>query len=803
MKLTHVVVIALLTGALGFLLGSLTSDGSSHPTPILGNAEADDPDLRADTNLPPIRTPRPRVDRPNTDASAEDSNPARNKASLVKLLDAEIAKLEHDEDAMASVPVGEGRIFGRVLDDKDTAIEGVTLYAWFARTDESDSYSRLKKPQNHRDTYMEYIFKDENEVAAEAVHERRSYRKVIRKTVTDSSGAFSFDGLGDVTAYISPFLAGYNFDNNELYSIAPSAQELIIRAGGMVALDVTVLLPEGKEPEWCTLSLTSTDENSYGSNSDGWNPKDRRLWVQPGTYKIRANYDIADRYFAADDIICDATGSGPVPVTVQLAEDTSLEVTIVRAWNFRPVHSRNATFSVHYSRADGATNSASGSDNSYDSMDLKISSSEYYHSARSNVLMYHGNQSVQTARGLKPGVYNLDLIVGEDYSSKRKITATVTLAQGANKVSLTYEKPAPGNLIALRVLDPSGNLLTSEVGVSADISVGDGDYHRSGEAYPSVMPVLDDQSNTLILLSNLAPLGNDQKYVLTINASHPKFPDTSITLNNPFPPGAELKFSEVASATIRALGLTNLPKGGQVYVQLAPRIEGDKDWYSYSGEQRSMNKDGGVEFKSLAVGDYTLRAFVQIPSEDYYRSKELVTQDITLRAGANTLDFTIPALQDLTITGLTPGSSAYIASSGESEGYSQDSAEVNSKGEAIFKGMIAGEYTVSADGGTMTVRIPSGGPVAFVSTNNNAMLVSITDVNGALAKAGLQDGDIVLIIGGLSCADISGPREFILMVQSLEKTEWTVVRGGNLTKLSIDLHSATEFGGSFTPTAWR
>ena len=53
----------------------------------------------------------------------------------------------------------------------------------------------------------------------------------------------------------------------------------------------------------------------------------------------------------------------------------------------------------------------------------------------------------------------------------------------------------------------------------------------------------------------------------------------------------------------------------------------------------------------------------------------------------------------------------------------------------------------------MVVQVPRQTVVRFRAESPNALLVTIADTEGALAAAGLEDGDVVLAIGGAPFRD--------------------------------------------------
>jgi hypothetical protein len=225
--------------------------------------------------------------------------------------------------------------------------------------------------------------------------------------------------------------------------------------------------------------------------------------------------------------------------------------------------------------------------------------------------------------------------------------------------------------------------------------------------------------------------------------------------------------------------------------------------YSYA-----FREDGTLELGPAQTGSYLLVVYVGIHGQNY----EAARHDVRLRAGENRLAIAMPAMHRLVVRapGLEPGTVLELIPA-RAETWLGVDRRVGEDRRVVFPRLPTGRYRLMKEGawGTaMVFELPHAGEVLFEARKPvyNAMRVWVNDRDGQLAKAGFEDDDLVVGIGG---TEFSSQRQMqLLMVQAAARpgtTTLLVERRGRRLELEADLQAlvtaGADLGGGQTPAS--
>ncbi|MCI0652346.1 MAG: hypothetical protein L0Z55_10730, partial [Planctomycetes bacterium] len=251
--------------------------------------------------------------------------------------------------------------------------------------------------------------------------------------------------------------------------------------------------------------------------------------------------------------------------------------------------------------------------------------------------------------------------------------------------------------------------------------------------------------------------------------------------------------------------------GGNANVSLRPvsRAVGTDEsdlhpMHSETGGIAIVAADGTATLGPVEAGSYDLILSVQ---SDGYWGVECARVAVSLSAGANTASIAMPPLHAVTMLfedGDTRGN-VRVQRVGAPQ-HEQRHVNLGKDGRVTIRHLLAGEYTVTRWGGKaegmMTVRVPDSAEVVFAPTPVNAMRVTIADAAGQLARAGFEDGDLIVAIEG---AEFEGTRQLQLLFMSnmaKEQCKFAVLRGSERIEVTAnmrELERGSQMGDSMEP----
>ena len=253
-----------------------------------------------------------------------------------------------------------------------------------------------------------------------------------------------------------------------------------------------------------------------------------------------------------------------------------------------------------------------------------------------------------------------------------------------------------------------------------------------------------------------------------------------------------IDLSESAAVTVQVVGIPSEMKG--VSVRLDSEVGRNR------GNRQSLDSNGRVVLSRVSTGPCTVQLYASIEGMG---NREILSESATVTAGDCFLTFDFPELYSVTVLDpeevevrrfVLQGSSNYRAKTVE--------------GVANFTFVPPGEYRLSVRGsgeqGEQLIVVPTAGPITFEPVAPNALTVVIRDENGAFARAGLREGDIVLSVGGEMASGEDQLRMLGILLQNQQTVELTIVRDEVEMKLEVEsaILIETNPGGSLRPIVY-
>ena len=130
-------------------------------------------------------------------------------------------------------------------------------------------------------------------------------------------------------------------------------------------------------------------------------------------------------------------------------------------------------------------------------------------------------------------------------------------------------------------------------------------------------------------------------------------------------------------------------------------------------------------------------------------------------------------------------------------------------GLVTFRLLPAGTYRLArregSGAGEMTVTVPASGPVRFAPTRMNALRVTVDDPSSAMARAGLQTGDLVIGIDNMEFRNAMHIQALLFGAMAKSRVTLIVLRKGARMEIPVEparlMSLDGPIGGDFTPTS--
>ena len=132
--------------------------------------------------------------------------------------------------------------------------------------------------------------------------------------------------------------------------------------------------------------------------------------------------------------------------------------------------------------------------------------------------------------------------------------------------------------------------------------------------------------------------------------------------------------------------------------------------------------------------------------------------------------------------------------------------KIGESGELVFEHLPAGDYKISVMGrgsGEMTVSVPNQSRIEFAPVEPDAMVVTVDDPNGELAKAGFQSGDLIIGLEGAEFENMVQMQTLLAAAMASDAAALMILRGGRELEVKFDLkklRGSRKMGGDIEPT---
>ncbi|MCB9915550.1 MAG: hypothetical protein H6828_10435 [Planctomycetes bacterium] len=771
---------------LGLLLGALVGAGGLYwLNGATGQAAASAPALERETAPAAVSAPSAAAPELTRTASREERNQAASDdAGEVEVSDTEVARLvaqTHVEPA--AVTRGEGTVTGVVLDADGRGVGGVLVRA---SEDRSRSYTRAADSFSGAppvDRSVEDVVK-----SAVTSHLRTRAERVEARS--DAAGNFTLAQLGDGTWSVNAYKEGFRLERVGESRSVRAGDRVEYTATPVVAVPVRVLAVGGAPAAKAFVVCDGGDRSSRWSLR--WSAEEPTLWLPAGDYELTAfssdgngdsdREDNDAREASQTETLALPAGAQPGEVVLTLAPRSGVRGRLLTSGllssDDRP------TAKLMELAAGAEPNLEALADSNKSSNSWRDDSYHFY--------------------DLEPGRY----VVGAARSSwSAPIVAheVFEVTDGVLELNLTLPEADRSQMLVVHVQGPDGRPLDG-----VDFMF---EYHKGfGGGSRGVQAVQDRQKDWLLELPEefredwLAGKATTGTYGLQVE--HDRYGTRTVELT-PGQLDVSVRFEEPASLVVDVPGYVGSAYVGRVLVQCTNK--GSRSTWFNSDDGGRVNAAGSATFDKLAPGEYSLALMIEQDDAGGWRPQQRVAgTDFKVGPGENHATLAIPPLHVLVVHYADAKSGANLAlrplDRDETDPWGRSGAEFGDDGLARFECVPAGDYELMFWGGApkkMRVSVPCG-QVEFTPMRLDALLVTITDEGGDLAKAGFRAGDLVIGVNGAEFEGEPGNPWGELYSSKTAELTYIVLRGGKRLEVTLrgaDVGDWSTMGGTLEPTA--
>jgi hypothetical protein len=607
-----------------------------------------------------------------------------------------------------------------------------------------------------------------------------------RRAVSAADGAFELAGLDPRSNYsLSAYLEGHALEAQGSANPVSVGQRVDFRAEPVLRIPVRLVFEGGGSPSDAVLGVKrGTNEQQYA-----WSSSTPELRLTPGRVGLRAyagdlrsgvGRDGVDSSHASQELDLEVADQAGAPIELVLTPRSGIRGRIVD--EFGATDGRQLVRLL-----------ALGSDGAIDPEAL----AESRRYARPMGDRFH-------LLDLEPGQYAIGL---SDWNNALMAHQAVTVGAGVVEVELAVPEPDPDEHLIVRAFGPSGRPLRD---LEFRLQSRSGGGSRSGNVQGRRDP---DGSYWLRPKADFFEAwGKETSHTLTV--VHAQLGEREVALAEG-QREIEVHFTEPVTLVVVVAGYAGSGWVGKLQIALAPLVEGPSE--SELGQRMHRSRSGGgdpfspegvARFEGLAPGRW--RVTLRVETGDW-QTRQVGTADVLATHGEQTVALSLPALYDLTVRAPRLAEGAYLflnrVAAEDSKGAFSDghsSAQLGPDGRAVFRGLAAGDYVLQANGlpDTVEVTVPCA-EVLLDSRPPDCLRVAIGDMEGALYKAGLRAGDLILAVDGV---DLGADPELYQALMGKGSMELTVLRDSKTLKVAlprIDANSQwwNTLGGMLSPAS--
>lgn len=637
---------------------------------------------------------------------------------------------------LPQVGLGSGRIAGTVRDEEGNGVASVTVRAVrvFDQPPRNDDGSPPATP-------------DLEAAVGEFVHDFQRRAMTTVEAVTDSDGKYVLEGLAANAEYtLRAYLVEHEVrpaGSSPKYRFRPGETADWI-ARSVASLRVDVLLPDGRRPDSALIHCKRGNETSTRM----WNQGRPEIRLVPGRYELSATAKDGPEEFKADAVGYEVSpGRNERTAVFRLRGSPGIrgEVRFKNGMKFR-------TARVYALRFAGDT-----------------PPSEEQLSKRGKetwVWFGEGGDKSYAFQDLPPGRY----LVG--VGARRGILFHTEVADVGNRMTtcdLEVTRIDPEDYVVLHVFGPNGEPVTdldidTSYETSTSSSSGGGTWARR-----------DDGAYIVFHHGHDFEDGGTYK----IEATSKEYGRKSVSYKRGETHELEIHFRAAAQMEVEVRGFADHPHATSFTFAL---IAKDDD---SPVQSKAPDATGALTLGPLETGEYELVTYV---SEEAHERIVAERQAVTLRPGTNRITVALPRLYPLTI--MADAGTQLLLSRIDDAERGRMAKKCNDNGRAAFAALPAGRYQILSwgpGGGQMEVTLPGPALVTFKPGKLDALRVTVTDPAGTIAKAGFQDGDLVIALGGKEFENLSQLQMLMASAMGKKEVTFTVLRGGQQLELTVKI----------------
>lgn len=627
-------------------------------------------------------------------------------------------------------------------------------------------YSRIRASTTDKVGRAWKGFSDVEESVASSAQKALDQRRRLRTTRTDAEGRFTLEGLREGEVTIEAFAEGFTI----AAETCSSGDEVVLTAKAVNEVSFALTMDDGTVPDEAILHVEHRTGQSSSSRNLRWTPDAPAIRTSWDRFTVKAIAGEARR--SNQEIIGDAMSEiltvnvgvdGLGPHALELVRAQVLVVDVDHPGR------KDNDWGWSLKIVEGTV------DDSFDWSPYEIASLDRN---------YRG--PYQTS-GLAAGTYTLGYL---RQGSSRGVTRVIEVVQGRTEIDFEIPPPSPDDHLVVLCLGPAGNPVEDVTVRTRHIykegSNGGQQGFQNGEPGETWIPwssILRDRTwsagDSVEVTADSQTLG---VYTETIEEKAGRL---TITYASPSRLDVTLRGGD--------------PADYQVSAKVA--AEGDQRMYQthyYVGSSGSpmgpkrFGDDGVATFTQLQPGTYELTVTkAPLTSENrwHHGEKVLVSDTVTLSGESSACTLTLPTLHEVIVSApkVNAGTTFMLSpKTGNDPFFRGHEAKTDEGGQAVFTEIPAGEYTLRSRSNwqeSMTITVPCG-TVVYDPKSPNSLIVSGVVKNGIGAKAGFQNGDVIVGVDGTRATSV--PALSMLFIKAAEETvDVTVRRGRNEIVLQL------------------
>jgi len=547
--------------------------------------------------------------------------------------------------------------------------------------------------------------------------------ETLRSATTDSAGRFQLAELKPGAHSLSVYAEGLVFGAREVF-----AGEMVHLVGRPVCeFHLDLRLPDGNAPS-SALVLLGEERRSETYH---WSPEEPVLRIEERVAQLRVfagdilqpdyrNY--LSTYSAASRTI-DLARDGEGPHVIELALRTRLLVHLED-------HSQLETKLTPWVKAVAAQTAAAPSDGETFKDAPKLARIE----GQRFCLM-----------DLAPGAWVIGAGRG---AGAPEVTARAEVGPGTTEVSLRLGEVDMSKFLVVRCKGPEG---APQAGVSFAYATVTKSGSSSGGLNPTERPGGEYWINRDDLRRGQDASASAQVRLSATARGHGTL-DVDLDEHT-----QELELAFQAACDLHVVVTGDLTAGFSISIEpLKAKGEGEEHdpFRGHQQQPTRIDGDGRAILTGLQPGPIRV-SLLQTTERFAFRAPSVASAELTLRPGLQSVALVAPQLYELVVhvPDVEVGTSLQLGAAGEVEkGRSMNrQAKVGADNRARFARVPAGEYALhlwaGKLSGSMQVQVPTG-EVLFQIGAQDALRVSRVIAGQLAARAGLQDGDLVVKVGG-------------------------------------------------------